>query len=55
MGFFAVGEDGNGPWRATPYTWLYFAVALPMTALTLAYWRWKSRQADKWSSLTSPV
>lgn len=54
MGFFTIGDDGNGSWKATPYTWLYFAVAIPMTAMTLGYWRWKSCQVQN-KVVTSPV
>ncbi|KAI0136669.1 hypothetical protein BJ170DRAFT_24585 [Xylariales sp. AK1849] len=44
MGFFTTDPDSGGQLIVAPYLWVYFLLAIPMTALTLLYWRWKSRQ-----------
>lgn len=51
MGFFNVGGNAGSKWTVTPDIWVYFVVAVPITALTLFYLSWKSpstriRQAD---------
>ncbi|KAE8550354.1 hypothetical protein EYB25_006580 [Talaromyces marneffei] len=44
--FFSVQNDGGAQSNTliTPYIWLYFVVAIPLTAFTVAYWWWKSRR-----------
>lgn len=44
--FFSVQSNGGSQssMLITPYIWLYFVVAVPLTAFTVAYWWWKSRR-----------
>ncbi|EED16088.1 conserved hypothetical protein [Talaromyces stipitatus ATCC 10500] len=44
---FSVQNDGisqKANTLITPYIWLYFVVVIPLTAVTVAYWWWKSRR-----------
>jgi hypothetical protein len=40
MGFFATTDDTGVKWRSSPYLWLFFVLSVPLTMLTLGYWRW---------------
>ncbi|KAI1344880.1 hypothetical protein F5Y15DRAFT_363995 [Xylariaceae sp. FL0016] len=55
MGFFTTDNDAGGAWVVTPYIWVYFVIAIPLTAITLVYWRWRSRRARAREFLVSAV
>ncbi|KAF7536280.1 hypothetical protein G7054_g4650 [Neopestalotiopsis clavispora] len=55
MGFFTIDSDDGGKWVISPQLWVYFAAAVPVTALTLAYWRWRNRRAKAKRFSSSPV
>ncbi|RYN25717.1 hypothetical protein AA0112_g8545 [Alternaria arborescens] len=44
MGFFASRDDAGVHWTSSPYVWLFFGLAIPLTLLTLGYWRWSLRR-----------
>ncbi|CAI9637754.1 unnamed protein product [Alternaria burnsii] len=45
MGFFASRDDAGVHWTSSPYVWLFFGLAIPLTLLTLGYWRWSLSRA----------
>ncbi|ETS78430.1 hypothetical protein PFICI_10492 [Pestalotiopsis fici W106-1] len=55
MGFFTIDSDDGGKWVISPQLWVYFAAAIPVTALTLAFWRWRNRRAKAKRFSSSPV
>ncbi|KAH8671488.1 hypothetical protein BX600DRAFT_249438 [Xylariales sp. PMI_506] len=44
MGFFTTDPDQGGKWIVAPYLWVYFILTLPLTALTITWWKWRSRR-----------
>ncbi|KAH7307986.1 hypothetical protein B0I35DRAFT_442603 [Stachybotrys elegans] len=57
MGFFSIDHDDKSGARWTAHSiWVYFAVAVPLSALTLAYWKQKCRLGDfyKKERVTAP-
>lgn len=48
---FAPGDDGGlEQWTVSPEFWMYWAVTIPVTALTVGMWllfqRWQSRSTE---------
>ncbi|KAJ8120071.1 hypothetical protein ONZ43_g3127 [Nemania bipapillata] len=57
MSFFDLddGEGAAGTWTTSKYLWIYFAITIPLTAMTLAYWKWKFGQERVRRNETLPV
>ncbi|KAH5367282.1 hypothetical protein HBI55_140910 [Parastagonospora nodorum] len=45
MGFFGSGDDAGVHWTSSPLVGLFFALAIPLTLLTLGYWKWSLSRA----------
>jgi len=45
MGFFASRDDSGVYWTSSPYVWLFFGLAIPLTLVTFGYWRWSLSRA----------
>ncbi|KPM46478.1 hypothetical protein AK830_g231 [Neonectria ditissima] len=53
MGFFDMSDDGT--WIVAPSMWIYFAVAIPVSVVTLLYWKIRSREILRSRVNFSPV
>jgi hypothetical protein len=38
-------SDTRVHWFMSPYVWVFFTISIPLTLLTLGYWRWNLGRA----------
>ncbi|KAH8652902.1 hypothetical protein BGZ61DRAFT_575095 [Ilyonectria robusta] len=53
MSFFDARDDSG--WSVVPSVWIYFLVAIPMSVLTLMYWKWRSQRCLRMNVDVLPV
>lgn len=40
MGFFSIDDD-TLEWKASKNLWIYPVIAVPLTVMSLVYWKWR--------------
>ncbi|KAI0867740.1 hypothetical protein GGS24DRAFT_495100 [Hypoxylon argillaceum] len=55
MSFFDTDDSAGGEWTTSKNLWIYFVLTIPLTAMALAYWKWKFGQERTRRNETLPV